>query len=55
MVRIDGSLSDPTPTGAVADRADVWRIAVALLRGAGMVAEARPDDVLELSRFLAGE
>jgi hypothetical protein len=39
----------------VADRADVWRAAVALLRAAGMGTEAKPDDVLELARWLAGD
>lgn len=55
MARIDAGINEPTPTGVVADRADVWRVALALLRGAGLVAETRPDDVLELTRWLAGD
>lgn len=55
MATIDGSVNDPTATGGVADRADVWRAARALLTASGMGSEARPDDVLELARFLAGD
>jgi hypothetical protein len=54
MARVDASLNDPTPTGGVADRADVYRVATALLRQAGLVGEASADDVLRLAEFLAG-
>lgn len=54
MARVDASINDPTPTGGVADRADVYRTATALLRQAGLVAEASAEDVLMLAQFLAG-
>lgn len=54
MAAIDASIDDPTPTGAVAARADVYRMATALLRQVGLVAEATADDVLRLAEFLAG-
>jgi hypothetical protein len=54
MAQIDGSIAAYTPMDAVADRADVWRVAAGLLREAGLVAEASPEDVLYLAQFLAG-
>jgi hypothetical protein len=54
MVRVDSSINDPTPTGGVADRADIYRMATVLLRQAGLVTEASADDVLRLAEFLAG-
>lgn len=52
MAQVDGSINDPTPTGIVADRVDVYRIAAAELARAG---HCRPDpsEVLELAKYLA--
>lgn len=54
MARIDASINDQTPTGEIAERADVWRIALALLRSADFP-EAQPGDVLDLVRYLRDE
>jgi hypothetical protein len=54
MARVDGSLDDPTPTSGLAGRADVYRIAAAMIKQVGLVAEATADDVLRLAEFLAG-
>lgn len=52
----------PEPTSAairaaeeVAWRADAYRTAVALLRDAGLVTDAEPEDMLRLARFLLRE
>jgi hypothetical protein len=55
VAAIDPTLRDPTPTGAVADRADAYRIAVGLIRQAGMADAMQPDDALYLAKFLTGE
>jgi len=55
MAALDPSIGEPTPTGAVANRADVWRIAAALLRSAGLPVDTEPCDVLRLAEFLAGD
>jgi hypothetical protein len=52
MAKLDGTLREPTPTGALADRADIYRVAVVLLRDAGMLAQATPEDVLFLAQWL---
>jgi hypothetical protein len=54
MARIDASIADPTPTGAVADRADVYKVAVKLINDAGFFTDAGPEDALYLAQFLAG-
>jgi hypothetical protein len=54
MAQIDGSIAVYTPMDAVADRAEVWRIASRLIRDAGLVTDASPEDVLYLAQFLAG-
>lgn len=54
MARVDSSINDPTPTGGVADRADVYRVATALIKQAGLATEASADDLLALTQFLAG-
>jgi 3-deoxy-D-manno-octulosonic acid (KDO) 8-phosphate synthase len=54
MARVDAAINDPTPTGGVADRADVYRVAAMLIRQAGLVTDASPADLLELAQFLAG-
>jgi hypothetical protein len=54
MAQIDGSIAAYTPMDAVADRADVWRVAAGLLREGGLVTDASPEDVLYLAQFLAG-
>jgi hypothetical protein len=55
MARVDAAINDPTPTGGVADRADVYRVATALVRQAGLVSDATPEDLLMLAQFLAGD
>lgn len=55
MASIDPSISEPTPTSRMADRADVWRVANVLLRGAGLIPEYDAEDVLYLAQYLAGE
>lgn len=55
MAQVDGSLADPTPVSRLADRADIYRIATALLRGNGLLDSAEPDDVLRLTEWLAGD
>jgi hypothetical protein len=50
MVSVDGSIDEPTPTGVVADRVDVYRIAAAELKRAGHISP-QPDDVLGLAKF----
>jgi hypothetical protein len=55
MARVDAAINDPTPTGGVADRADVYRVATALIRQAGLVSDATPEDLLMLAQFLAGD
>jgi hypothetical protein len=55
MAAVDGSLNDPTPTSEVADRLDVWKVARRTLSDSGMLADAKPADVLELAQWLAGE
>jgi hypothetical protein len=54
MARVDAAINDPTPTGGVADRADVYRVASMLIRQAGLISDASPADLLELAQFLAG-
>jgi hypothetical protein len=54
MARVDASLNDPTPTSGLAGRADVYRIAAAMIKQVGLVTEATADDVLRLAEFLAG-
>jgi hypothetical protein len=54
VAQIDGSLAAYTTWDAVADRADVWKIAARVLRDAGLTTEASPEDVLYLAQFLAG-
>jgi hypothetical protein len=54
MARVDASLDDPTPTSGLAGRADVYRIAAAMIKQVGLVTEATADDVLRLAEFLAG-
>jgi hypothetical protein len=51
MARLDASLEDPTPTGVVADRVDVYRIATAEIRKAGFT-NPDPNEVLDLAKFL---
>jgi hypothetical protein len=48
---VDGSLNDPTPTGEIAERVDVYRIALVELRRAGHT-HPEPDDILNVARFL---
>lgn len=55
MAAIDPALADPTPTGAVADRVFVYRVAARLLREADLPTDTEPHDVLRLAEFLAGE
>ncbi|MFI2188015.1 hypothetical protein [Streptomyces sioyaensis] len=52
MAQLDPSLADETPTGIVADRADIYRVAVRLVRDADLITDASPDDVLNVARFL---
>ncbi|WP_329544672.1 hypothetical protein OG548_08115 [Streptomyces sp. NBC_01356] len=54
MAQFDPSIADLTPTDAVADRADVYRIAAKLIGEAGLITDADPEDVLVLAQFLAG-
>jgi hypothetical protein len=54
MARVDASLNDPTRTGGVADRADVYRMATKLVQQAGLISDPTHDDVLRLAEFLAG-
>lgn len=54
MAQIDASIDEPTPVQALADRADIYRIAAALLTGTGLMPTAEPGDVLSLAEFLAG-
>lgn len=54
------SLAEPTSYAIkaaeeVAWRADVYRVARTLLGDAGLVADAEPEDVLRLARFLLRE
>ncbi|WP_328546768.1 hypothetical protein [Streptomyces platensis] len=52
MAQLDPSLADVTPTGIVADRADIYRVAVRLVQQSGLIRDASPDDVLNVARFL---
>lgn len=51
MASLDPTLREPTPTGGVANRADWYRIAVALLRESGV--EWTAADALDLAHYLA--
>lgn len=51
MVRLDPTLNDPTPTGVVAERVDVYRIAAKELQRAGFH-NPEPSEVLDLAKFL---
>ncbi|MGX1133219.1 hypothetical protein RKD49_005409 [Streptomyces glaucescens] len=52
MASVDPTLREPTATGAVADRADCYRIALRLVREVD--GDPDPADVLDLANFLAG-
>lgn len=51
MAKLDPTLREPTATGGVANRADWYRIAVALLKDAGL--EVTAADALDLAHYLA--
>ncbi|AUG87309.1 hypothetical protein HOS59_gp45 [Streptomyces phage Rowa] len=51
MAKLDPTINDPTPTGVVAERVDVYRIAASELRRAGFH-NADPNEVLDLAKFL---
>ena len=55
MVKMDGSLNEPTPVTRLADRTDIYRIAASLIRGTGVAQNVDPQDVLNLAEFLAGD
>jgi hypothetical protein len=52
---LDGAGDTQTPTEAMAGRRDVYLIAAKAIREVGLIAEATAEDVLELTRYLAGE
>lgn len=52
MAEVDPALADPTPAGDMADRADAWRIAVKLIKDAGLAHDADTDETLALATFI---
>ena len=53
MAQLDPTLREPTLTDDMAYRADAFRLGVRLVREAEVLADATPEDLLELARFLA--
>jgi hypothetical protein len=47
---LDGDSNEWTPTEALASRRDVYLIAARVARDAGLIAEAQPEDILELAK-----
>jgi hypothetical protein len=54
MAALDPTLNDRTATSAVAERADCYRMAAALIKQAGIIKDPEADDVLRLAEFLYG-
>lgn len=54
MVQLDPSIAAQNVTTVIADRADCYKTAVRLLKDAGLITDASPEDVLYLAQFLAG-
>jgi hypothetical protein len=56
MAELDASINEYTPTELLADRVEVYRLAVRLIREAGYDSDAtQAEDVLQLTHFLCGE
>lgn len=54
MASLDPTLAGPSMAGDMAERADAFRIAIALVRDAGLIAEASPGEILDIAQFIYG-
>lgn len=56
MAQIDASIAEPNVASAIADRVDCWRVAVRLVKDAGIdVSDTNVTDILYVAQFLAGD
>lgn len=55
MARIELEGEEFEAVEDLAERVDAYRLAVKLVRHAGLITDAEPEDVLDVARFLVGE